>query len=186
MFKYPCTNRLVYRVQCIYLLASVWLSILHISQCSWHLVKSHTMNDRRNSVIQVFLDPSTSWSMKRECYVICHIREIKTFMSSQGQVPAAGSGYHNFNENAIQFVLNLFTACGHWPIPVKWWGRHLGCIKEPFSIMAHNLLICTLTLERASKRKHGETYENVTVNARHGLSWPHQWPHWKHVSSVIS
>ena len=25
----------------------------------------------------------------------------KTFMSSQEQVPAAGSGYHNFNENAI-------------------------------------------------------------------------------------
>ena len=25
-------------------------------------------------------------------------------MSSQGQVPAAGSGYHNFNENAMQFL----------------------------------------------------------------------------------
>ena len=55
--------------------------------------------------------------------------------------------------------LDLFTTCGHWPIPVKWWGRHWGCIKEPFSIMAHTLLTCTLTLERASKRKHSETYE---------------------------
>ena len=80
------------------------LSIFHISQCSWHLVKSHTMNDRWNSVIQVFLYPLTSWSMKWECCVICHVREIKSFMSSQGQVPAVGSGYHNFNENAMQFL----------------------------------------------------------------------------------
>ena len=29
---------------------------------------------------------------------------MKTFMSSQGQVEAAGSGYHNFNENAMQFL----------------------------------------------------------------------------------
>ena len=28
-------------------------------------------------------------------------------MSSQGQVPAAGSGYHNFNENAMQFLQKI-------------------------------------------------------------------------------
>ena len=86
------------------------MSIFHISHCSWHIVISHTMDDRRNSVIQVFLDPSTSTSdvvkitIKWECCVICHVRKIKMFISSQGQVSAAGSGYHNFTENVMQFL----------------------------------------------------------------------------------
>ena len=89
------------------------MSIFHTSQCLWHLVKSHTMDDRRNSVIQVFLDPSTSRSdvvkitIKWECCVICHVRKIKTFMSSQGQEPAAGSGYHTSMKMPCSFFKSL-------------------------------------------------------------------------------
>ena len=122
------------------------------------------MDDKGYSVIQVFLDSSTSRSdvvkinLKWECCVICHVRKMKMFLSSHWQVPAAGSGYHNFNENAMQFV---FMTCGPWPRSVKWWGRHWSCIKEPFSNMAQNLLTCTLKLQRASKCKHSEIYECV-------------------------
>ena len=134
------------------------MSIFHTSQCLWHLVKSHTMDDRRNSVIQVFLDPSTSRSdvvkitIKWECCVICHVRKIKRLCLAKGknQLLALDTTLQ-WKCHAVS--LNLFTTCGHWPRPVEWWGRHWGCIKEPFSIMAQNLLSCALKLERASKRK---------------------------------
>ena len=118
------------------------------------------MNDRWNSVIQVFLDPSTSWSMEWECCVICHVREIKTLMSSQGQVPAAGSGYRNFNENAMQFIWISSRPVDIDPYQLND-GEDTEAVLRNHSASWHkNLVICTLTLERASKHKHSETYES--------------------------